>query len=298
MSEIFLRHARLTLSGAGGSIVVNRDAPATPDSRQLAVRFHVERTITSEPNTADVEVVGLSEKHREALGREFDSFALEAGYGANAGLIFAGSIRDIRHARDGASLVTSFQCGDGDAALRRATLARAFPPGTDVDAVVDALAGALASQGIAQGERQTVGQAKPGEYVVCGPVASELNRLGASHGFYWSIQNGALEVINGDDALADITHITPSSGLVGVPTFTDRGLELVTTLNPALRPGRRVAVSSRYANLDRAGYRIARATFTGDNRDGRFETKVLAEPAGGNGVDPGRARRRAGALAG
>ena len=287
------RIARLRFDGRGAGVIVN---PAgTPQPNRLRVSFDVERTITGEPNTARVAVWNLADSTRAQVGREYDAFVLEAGYGepdGRVGILFAGQVRDVAHSRrpDG-SVVTEFSCGDGDVALQRATLATALPAGAALTDAVKQLHDAL---GLDRGEWDVPELTITRPLQLVGSARDALDELGRSHGFYWSVQNGALDIRRADRAGAGVVHLAAHTGLVDVPVFTDDGAEITCALDPALKPGHAVAVSSALAGLDRAAYRVAALTHSGDTHGGRFVSTIRGEPMRGRDVRPPRSRVAAG----
>ena len=49
----------------------------------------------------------------------------------------------------------------------------------------------------------------------------EMDLLSRSHKFYWSIQNGKLEIIPSNKSLGHLVTVSKSSGMIGIPTITD-----------------------------------------------------------------------------
>jgi hypothetical protein len=125
---------------------------------------------------------------------------------------------------------------------------------------------------------------------MCGSCSRELNRLGRTHGFYWSIQNGALEIIPGDGYLGGIAFLTPTTGLIESPTITDNGVSAKALLNPEIRPNRRVRIESEMLKANGGGgeYRVSTASYVGDNRDGDFFVQIDGESVSDAKVDEGR----------
>lgn len=290
----YLRKVRATFAGSGGGLVIN---PGPLQVHELKIGFNIQKDISGVPNSAVIEITNLSEGHRNAVGKELDDVTLEAGYmppegGSNVGIIFRGQMRDVEHRREGPDIITTLTCGDGDQAIGRATISRTFPRGTKVESVIEAINDEFAKQNIARGEWKGVGDlptlTRP--YSMCGSCSRELNRLGRTHGFYWSIQNGALEIIPGDGYLGGIAFLTPTTGLIESPTITDNGVSAKALLNPEIRPNRRVRIESEMLKANGGGgeYRVSTASYVGDNRDGDFFVQIDGESVSDAKVDEGR----------
>lgn len=265
-------------------------------THELKIAFEVSKGIESSQNTATISIWNLNEGHRNSVGKELDDIMLEAGYtppggGSNVGIIFKGQIRDVEHRRDGADIITEISCGDGDKAFRRATISKTFPKGTPVKEVVEELYQQLEKEGIDRGEwkfpEDMPDYKRP--YSMCGSCTRELDTIGRGRGFYWSSQNGVMEIIPADGFVGGIVLITPRTGMVGTPTLTDNGVKVSALLNPEVRPGRRVRIESETLEMNAEGgeYRVSQCTYSGDNRDGDFVVDIHGEAVKGGKVDQG-----------
>lgn len=295
MSAFYLRKARLLLKKSGRVVHIINPGDETDD--QIQIEFAISKSLSSTANTANIQVWNLSQSTRNAMGKEFDGIELEAGYippdgGSTVGTIFAGNLRDVEHRMEGTETITTIQCGDGDAAIRSATIAKTYPAGTKVGTVVDDLYAQFKKQGIARGEVKGLDDlpAFKRPYSMCGDCAREMDRIGRSNKLHWSMQNETFEVIPGDGFLGGIALITPTTGLIGTPSLTDNGIRAECMLNPQIRPGRRVQIESATLEMNAEGgvYRVGSCDFTGNNRSGEFKTGIHAESINGGKVDEGR----------
>ena len=295
MSDLlYHRKVRLTCQGSGGKILINHDERL---ANNLKIAFDVSKSISSTQNEAEITVFNLSESSRNALGKELDEVILEAGYWPpggedNTGIIFKGQIRDVEHSRDGPTIVTRLKTGDGDKAIRKATVSKSYPSGTAVQSVMEDIAKQMQEEGVVRGEwKLPEGDLtfhRP--YAAVGSAKREMDQLGRGFGFYWSIQNGVLEVIPGDGYVGGITLISPQSGMIYSPTITDNGVKVSVLLDPSVRPGRRVRIESHVMemNAQEGEYRVGECRFSGDNRDGDMIVFIFAESVVGKKVDEGK----------
>jgi len=289
----YRRKVRLQASGGGSSLSINQGSFNLHD---IKIGFSVSKSISSQANSAEIRIWNLAESSRNAIGKELDQITLEAGYmpptgGDNVGIIFKGQIRDPKHTREGPDIITTLTCGDGDAAFRRARISKTFPAGTKVEDVVEGVFQELEKDGVSRGEWRFPDDLQPYRrpYSMCGSCKRELDTIGRGKGFYWSVQNGAMEVIPADGFVGGMVLITPQTGMIDVPTITDNGIEVSCLLNPEIRPGRRVRVESQVLEMNAEGgvYRVADVTFSGDNRDGDFRADLGCEAIKGGKVDQG-----------
>jgi len=201
-------------------------------------------------------------------------------------------MRDVEHTREGPDIVTTLSCGDGDKAFRRATISKTYPAGTKVEDVVEGIYQELSKEGVSRGEWRFPDGMEPFKrpYSMCGGCKRELDTIGRGKGFYWSVQNGAMEVHPGDGFIGGIVLITPQTGMIDVPTLTDNGVKVSCLLNPEIRPGRRVRIESQVLEMNAEGgeYRVSEATYSGGNHDeADLRVAITAESIKGGKVDQG-----------
>lgn len=296
--EQYLRKVRFKAGGSGGSISIN---PGGISLHELKIEFTINKGVSSTQNAAIIKIWNLSESSRNALGKELDDVTLEAGYmptsgGSNVGIIFKGQIRDVEHKRDGADIITTLTCGDGDKAFANATIAKTYPKGTPVEDVVEDLYKELEAQGIDRGEWKFPEGLEPFKrpYTVCGTCKRELDTLGRGKDFYWSLQNETMEIIPGDGYIGGVVLLSPETGLIDTPTITDNGVKAKALLNPEIRPNRRVRIKSQTLemNAENGEYRVSECTFSGDNRQGDFTVSFTGESVKGGKVDEGTRKQK------
>lgn len=290
----FLRKVRLKAGGSGGSISIN---PGGISLHEIKIKFSVSKGVSSTQNSAEITIWNLAEKSRNALGKELDDITLEAGYlppegGGNVGIIFKGQIRDVEHKRDGADILTTISCGDGDKAIRNAVLGKTYPKGTPVKDVVEDLYKELEAEGVTRGEWKFPDDLPDFKrpYTVCGTCKRELDTLSRGRDFYWSLQNETMEIIPGNGYIGGIVLLSPETGLIDTPTITDNGVKFKALLNPEIRPNRRVRIESQTLemNAENGEYRVSECTFAGDNREGDFTVSGTGESVKGGKVDEGK----------
>lgn len=290
----YLRKVRLTAKGSGASLKLNEGGTNLHD---LKIAFSITKGISSTQNAAQIKIWNLSQSSRNGLGKELDDITLEAGYlppdgGGNVSIIFKGQIRDVEHSRDGADIITTLSCGEGDKAYRNSMISKTYKAGTAVKTVLEDIYKEFEKEGVTKGEWKLPEDIKDFKrpYSVCGTCKREADQLGKSNEFYWSVQNGTMEVIPSNGYIGSVVLINAQTGLVDTPTITDNGIKFKALLNPAVRPNRRVRVESQVLemNSEDSEYRVGQVTYQGDNRDGDFIIDVTGESIKGKKVDEGK----------
>lgn len=280
MAEKYIRIVKATFSGSGSLVV-----------EDLKIEFQIEKTISGVPNSGTVSVYNLSPQNRQALGKEFDSVQLEAGYqGTGTGIILKGAIREVFHSREGqggVDIKSEVKVGDGDKADRTGVVAKTYPTGSKIkDIVTDIHKEGM--PGISLGELKGLDDlpATRRPLTLVSGTRRAMDQLGRSNNFYWNYQNEALEIIPADGYLDQRVVISPRTGMIGTPTVSDKGINVECLLDPAIRPNRVIEVLSDTLKMnDKPGvYRINGVTYSGDNRDGPFNCQVEGETINGGKV--------------
>lgn len=291
----YLRKVRLTATGSGGTLLINEGGINLHD---IKIEFDIKKSISSTANAGRISIYNLSEAHRNAMGKELDDLTLEAGYtppdgGDNVGVIFKGQMRDVQHYRRDADIITELTCGEGDKAYRRSTISKTYKAGTKVSEVIDDIQAELEKEGVTRGEvklpDEVKGKTFKRPYTVCGGCKRELDTLSRGYDFYWSVQNGTLEIIPGSGYIGQIVLISPETGMIDTPTITDNGVKVSALLNPEVRPNRRVRVESQVLEMNAADgeYRVSEVSYSGDNRNGDFRIDIVGESIKDTKVDEG-----------
>lgn len=251
----------------------------------LRVQFKIEKTITKEPNTAEIQVFNLAQRTRAQLQSRGTRVILLAGYDKdmpNLPQLFSGDSRTIDHVRDGPDWTTKIQCGDGERNYRFALVNESFKPGT---AIATVLRKAVEQMAVDPGNSEAkiagiVDQYVSG-YAMQGKASAELDSILTGQGFEWSIQDGRLQLLAPGESTPDsAVLINAQSGLVGSPEHGSPEalggpglLKVKVLLQPLIRPGRRIQVQSLNVN---GLFRVEKVSHTGDTHAGEWYTSCEA----------------------
>lgn len=254
----------------------------------LRVTFTVTKTLGKEPNTCELAVSNLSKATRALLQGKGSKVLLQAGHTETIATIFAGDARTIEHVSEGPTVVSRIRCGDGERAYQFAWASESYSPGVRAQDVAAYLVGRM---GLLPGNALSKVRDYRGPltefahgYSLHGKASAEFDRLMSALGFTWSVQDGALQVLNPHESNEQTAVVLDSdSGLVGSPehgTPEKKGrpsvMKCKSILMPEFRPGRRVILNAR----DTKGtYRIQKVTHRGDSEGGDWFSELECLPA-------------------
>lgn len=279
MSEVqFKRRVRLLLAHP----IVGDFATAQPNAieiTELRVAFKVTKTLTKEPNTAEIEVSNMSRLLRQSLQVRDLRVILEAGYADHVAGVFVGDARTLDHTRDGADWTTRIRCGDGERGLALARVNTSFKTGTPLD---DIMAKVTRPLGVSFDPAQFAGKQAVSGYAAHGRAADVMDRVITSAGLEWSIQDGRLQVVPKGGVTAEVAvELSADTGLIGSPEASapDKKTKKIMLkgeclLAPRIRPGGRVSLRTE---AHKGTFRVTKVTHEGDTHGSDWRTSFELE---------------------
>lgn len=249
------------------------------DVSALHVTFSTKHTLKSAPNTAEITVFNAGEATRnEWSTNKNPTVRLDVGYAGGLANIFAGGAAFVESVKKTNTIETTINAGDGEKELRASRIAKQVPakvsPGVLLRVVAESLgvsAGNLHAA-VSKLESKGLGSMFSAGAALSGSTWDLMDRVCASYGLEWSVQAGALQILERDTA-ADgktVVKITPDTGLTGSPSVDSKGvLSFECLLNPQLRPGCVVVLESMFV---RGGFRITEVVHEGDNFGGPWKS--------------------------
>jgi hypothetical protein len=264
----------------------------------LRTTFKIEKTLTSEPNTLELELYNLSPATIALIEMQEAVVTLEVGYEKLSEVLYIGgihhredtkSVTPHKHrnrprpngntadsttsaqplsgttTRDAGDIITRIECSSGLQEMQTATLEETFREGTPILQVLEKAAGKL---GVTLGQidaTKFTGALENG-LTVSGFVSDIMDELVGDAEADWSIQDDALQVLGKDLTLLDGMVILASepfggTGLIGSPSRTDKGCIGRSLLNPKIVPGRLLTIKSRNVN---GTFKCVKVTYQGD----------------------------------
>ena len=285
----FNRHISVLFIGPSNSQFIDLSETA----KNANIGFTIERNLDAEPSTAAITIYNLSKDTQERFKGAVQGWTVElvAGYGpsgsdprqlvdqGDAGVIFKGDIRLVRHRREPPLLATDVEADDGGAASKK-YVTRHFGKGTTVGTVFKWLTD-QSGLGIGNVGRITEIRKQDGlpdrlenGMTVKGYVMDEISDLARSRGAKISSQGNEMTVLAPGEALAGVpvTEISPGTGLIGYPYVDNEGiLTLNHRLLPNVFPGAPIDVTSEYVE---GRFVVERAVYSGSLYGDDFNIEI------------------------
>lgn len=258
-------------------VVVGPSAGLGREFTQEYITFDVKRVKGSKPNEAKITIANLSDYTIAFLEQPDQVVQLLAGEGAVQQL-FAGSIltsRGCTTTDETPERVTTILAKDGHRVWRDTTYSASYPPGTNVTLVVNDL---VARSGLPLGHMDPIPALQfPSGWAFLGKWRDALAEVLLPLGYYYTIQDQALYVLNGSTvAPGNVPLISPTTGLIGSPKRTKKGVDVTCVLNPAVRPAWGLQLKSRgFKGL----YRTVNVRHVGDSGGIKWQTVAQCEVA-------------------
>jgi hypothetical protein len=281
---LFGRIYRLTIAAPVATANNFKDTTSEViEIEDMRIQFNVKKTLKKEPNTSEIRITNLSPSRRASLQKKGVKVRLEIGYrDMGLGQIFSGDVRTVDHVRQGADWETIMQLGDGERAWQFARVNESFTAGASRADVVRAVANAMGIELGNVSERLGAIQGTFDQgWCASGSASREFDRVMKACGLEWSVQDGALQVLEKYQALNQpIEEISPSSGLIGSPEMGSppkKGKPALVKFDALIgpcKPGAKVRLKSERYDGE---VRITSVEFSGDSAGGPWFRKMAGE---------------------
>jgi len=265
--------------------------------KDLHMDFDVKATVDSKPNQAKISVYNLSTETRNRLKEKHQAVELLAGYGDDVSIIFRGTTTNVLHKKDGTGWRTDIYSGDGQKEFSENFFSKSYSAGTTVKQIVKDMAATMGYSANTDTVLDTDTIIKSVSY--SGRAKDALDEITKDFDYSWSIQWGALEILDSSGWLSNVPTavvLRADTGMLGSPTLIDRtdrnrkvvGVRVNSLLNPAIKPGRLIEIQSQStatqlgklnksaaAKTDANGVHICKIVeYVGNNYGGEFAVKI------------------------
>ncbi|MFJ7312513.1 phage protein [Pseudomonas sp. NPDC098747] len=242
------------------SLTVGDEAEAI-DLSDLRIRFSVRRGDYQTPNSADIRVYNVSTQTALKVDREFTRIRLEAGYEGSYGLIFEGTVKQVRPGRESQTdTYIDITAADGDAAYNFAFISTTLVAGATPTDQINACAKAMESYGVTSPELppNLPVWALPRGVAMFGLVRDQLADISRTIGCSWSIQDGRLTIVPENGYLeGGAAVINSATGMIGLPEQVQNGINVKMLLNPNVKIGRSLQINNSSIQQYRFGISVA-----------------------------------------
>ena len=263
----------------------------SPDIRveNHKIKFEIKKSVLSNTNSCRVDIYNLSQITRNKITSDPSSLVrVSAGYVENGGLlnIGQGNISNILHTSKGPDIITTIYSKDGFNAITNNNLSLSFIGKTQLSSVINAIITKLGLP-VKFADYNKSGEFKNG-YSYVGSIPETLDQLGSQFDFRWSIQNGQLQILNGNNSTSEQNvFLSAGTGLVESPELIIKTKNLdklnkneynvVSLLQPQLEVGDLVQIESNSLN---GAFVIRELIHTGDTRGNEWYSKLVVASYG------------------
>lgn len=134
------------------SIWVGQSGGAATELSELRCVFKISRGDLQTPNSARVRVYNVSETTRQRIEKEFTRLVVQGGYTGNFGIIFDGTIKQVRRGRESQTdTYLDITAADGDSAYNFAVVNTTLAAGSTVADQVDVCTREMVKYGVTLG---------------------------------------------------------------------------------------------------------------------------------------------------
>lgn len=291
------------------SIIIANSKNEGLDLSQHKVNFEIKKTSNATPNNARIRIYNLPETVYAQIDakKEFNRVQINAGYEANYGLIFDGTIQQARAVHEGVDTYLEIVAGDGDTAYLFATVNTPIAAGSTAADHMKVCKAAMAVHGTTDGySDHAPTKGLPRGKVLYGSAHKAMRKATRNAGATYSIQDGRVQVVPKNGVLPTSTEtatvLNSRTGLVGTPQASPEGIKGKCLLNPLLRIDSAVVINERdilsaapKTDKDKQGttstnttneesvrimadgrYRLLSVTYIGDSRDNDWYCEFIA----------------------
>lgn len=227
-------------------LLVGNEAAAT-DLSEMHFNFYVQRGNIQSPNSATIHVWNLSKETAAKINNEYTRVVLYAGYEENFGIIFSGTIRQVRKGRENATdTYVEILASSGDEAYNFAVVKKTVQAGASLRDQLDTVVEAMQPHGVDLGYVPELPASRlPRGKAYFGMCRDYLRDISKTAGTAWSIDNDKVSMVPLSSYLPDeAVVLTANTGMVGLPEQTEDGIKVRCLLNPGIKVGSRVHIDN------------------------------------------------------
>lgn len=242
MPEYVNRYLRLRMwpSGAKDPIELTQDWKITYKVKKCS------SAVTMSYNTAEISIYNATSNLRDLISQKYMVVELDAGYLSNHGAIFAGYLYNLVTVKQNTDIITTLYC-----ASNTQVYGETVNKCVQNISVTDFIAQLCKEHGVSYRlpfkRNDVIKKSYTGSF---GRVIALICR---EYNISCALDNGQLlfrdkKATEGDISASEIKVFTPSSGLIGNPTVTEKGVKVKSLLQPFLQVNDYFRLEAPYAN--------------------------------------------------
>lgn len=208
------------------------------DEHQLRVAFRVTHWAGGRVIRAQISIYNLSRASEQLLKERFTTVVLVAGYELFQDIIFSGQIINAVSGREDADTLVTLYCNASNKDTPNADINKTLPDNSSIIELFQACADAYNAPLLID-ETQFQGDPLLGKGVsLQGDPKVILNNYAPTYVYDWFFENVRLVVTKRNVCrLGETISVSMINGLVGSPSVTERGCNIVVKMNPRFRYG-------------------------------------------------------------
>lgn len=218
----------------------------------LYIEADIEQNAGSAPDTASVMLYNLSKDSIAYVKKRDQYLFVKAGEDYKQRLFF-GQItpRQVEVQLHGSDTVVTVKAGDGRLAYRDTVVGLSYPSGIDRTTIINDI---ITDMGVPRGYIAALpAKTYANGYAFAGRARHALDDV-LDAAATWRIANGCINIyLTGEPRPGKVVVVSSSTGMIGSPKQTDKGVDCEVIMNPALVPGAVYRIESRQVKGD---YRI------------------------------------------
>ena len=289
MSRLFNRKYDLT--------IIPPDSTEGKVIKGLRIVFKVTKSIISTPNLCEITLYGINDNTAALLGKKYTNIILNAGYESKVRLIYKGQIKNTFINKSGTEHTATIYCGDGEAAWESAIFNKTIASNVTIKSAIKDIVSTFSSVAqeaskVIEGDTSALDSItdRLEPQTLIGSSKDILDKMAKDYGFEWSIQDSEVVILNEEQTLADAQAILirADTGMIGSPTITEIGADVVTLLNPDALPNKLIKIESASQDvaIQNAAlrpirrtkaeglYKILEVVFSGDSRGDMWRSEI------------------------
>ena len=259
--------------------------------QNLRMTLNLTKTNDRKKNNGTIKIYNLKPDTIETLRKQGTlGVTVEAGYAGHEAVVFIGVVMGMHVEHTGTDNILHIKVIDGVVRAANVWFTKSYAKNIDPwDIMADVVAEMQAANdklvvGNLSGATTTV--YKNG-FIWNGLAGDCLTRICADKNLHWFINDNTIHILSPDESVqpSHVPLITPDSGLLGSPQYheektgkrkdkhTEKGIKFKCLLNPDIKVGTEVAVTSRYFDDH---YLVKKIVINADSEDSDFVMEVTA----------------------
>lgn len=211
----------------------------------LRVNFNIKAATTETPATLWCRIYNMAPSTMAKV-IQHTRIQVKAGYRfAGYGLIFDGTVAEYKRGKENpVDTYLEINAGDGDQPMNREVFMAQYGVGTKDKQIIMDAAKALGMK-VKYIDPDIGTEATQRDQTIIEPARQKLRELMLKYGARFMIEHGELIMIkNGKSRDGEAVVLTPRTGLVNLPEVTPQGIVAQCLLNPQIRPGGKIKIST------------------------------------------------------